>query len=232
MTRLGFVTGLRREAAILETASRDLPDAMQPLLYCGGAHADRAHAGALSLIEAGAGALVSFGIAGGLVPELPAGSLILASTIQILGKASLEVDLKWRDRLCQRIGANIKPQLGEMVGSHVVVQTTDDKARLFDKTQCLAVDMESHAVARVASEHALPFLVVRAIADTAAMAIPNAALAGIGTGGETRAFAALRQATLVPWEWPALLRLGGAHQKALSVLRRTVYLAGVDLAYE
>ena len=232
MTRLGFVTGLRGEAAIIEAAFRSLPETIRPLLYCGGAHTDRAQTGALRLVEAGAGALVSFGIAGGLAPGLVSGSLILASTIQVAGEPSLGVDLEWRDRLCERIGAAIEPQLGEMVGSHVVVQTTDDKARLFGETPGLAVDMESHAVARVARERALPFLVVRAIADTAAMPIPNAALAGVGPGGETRAFAVLKQAAFAPWEWPELLRLGGAHQKALGVLRRTVRLAGANLAYE
>ena len=232
MTRLGFVIGLRREAAIIEAASRNLPEATRPLLYCGGAHTDRAQAGALRLVEAGAGALVSFGIAGGLAPRLVPGSLILASTIQVAGEPSLGVDLKWRGRLCERLGAAIEPQLGEMVGSHTVVQTADEKTRLFGETLGLAVDMESHAVARVARDHALPFLVVRAIADTATMPIPNAALAGVGLGGETRAFAVLKQAAFTPWEWPARLRLAGAHQKALGALQRTVRLAGINLAFE
>ena len=96
----------------------------------------------------------------------------------------------------------------------------------------LAVDMESHVVAKVAREHGLPFLVVRAVADTAAMTVPNAALAGVGPAGETRVFAVLERAAVVPGEWLTLLRLAGAHRKALGVLRRTVRIAGLNLAFE
>ncbi|MCE2510492.1 MAG: nucleoside phosphorylase [Alphaproteobacteria bacterium] len=232
MTRLGFVTGLRREAAILEAASRGLPEEARPLICCGGAHTERAGTGALRLVEAGAGALISFGIAGGLAPSLASGSLVLASAVQVPGKASFDVEPAWRERLCRRLSAAMTPQLGEVVGSHRVVQSVDDKARLYGETLGLAVDMESHAVAQVARERALPFLVVRAVADTASMPIPSPALHGVGPRGEMRPFAVLGRAVFAPSEWPALLRLSGAHQKALGALRDVVRIAGIDLAFE
>ncbi|MGB1547105.1 MAG: phosphorylase [Alphaproteobacteria bacterium] len=232
MTRLGFVTGLRREATILEAAFRDLPEEDRPLLYCGGAHTERAGAGTTRLIEQGAGALISFGIAGGLAPALVPGNLVLASAVRISGEGSFDVDLAWRERLCNRLGTAMTPHLGEMVGSHRVVQTVGDKARLYGETSSLAVDMESHAVAQVARERALPFLIVRAVADTASMPIPKAALYGIGPKGEARPLAVLKKASLTPSEWPALIHLAGAHQKALGTLRRIVRIAGVRLAFE
>ena len=75
--KVGFVTGLAVEASVLR---RDLAAGAQgscgeALIACAGASTRRAHLEAERLIEAGAGALVSFGIAGGLDPGLAPGAL-------------------------------------------------------------------------------------------------------------------------------------------------------------
>ncbi len=232
MTRLGFITGLRTEAAVVDVASEALPVAHRPLILCGGANTASAQAGALRLLEEGAGALVSFGIAGGLAPELGSGSLVLASAIQLAGEPSLGVDLAWRDRLCARLRGHLVPALGEIAGSDRVIQTVDAKKTLFGETMAQAVDMESHAVARVAQARGVPCLIVRAIADPAHAAIPDVALAGVGPGGEALPLAVMQRAALAPWVWPALFRLGGAHRKAHATLRTLIDVAGVDLAFE
>jgi len=232
VTRLGFITGLRTEAAIVEAASETLSQPHRPLIHCGGAHAGRAQAGALRLIEEGAGALVSFGIAGGLAPELASGSLVLASTVRLVGEPLLNIDLAWRDRLCARVRGAFHPELGGIAGSDTVLQTVGEKKGLFEATHALAVDMESHVVARVARDCGIPFLVVRAIADAANATIPDVALAGVGKKGEALPLAVLRRAAFSPQTWPALVRLGRSHKKAHDALRRLLGVAGVSLAFE
>jgi len=232
VTRIGFITGLRSEAAIVDAASEALSRLHRPLIHCGGAHAGRARAGALRLIEEGAGALVSFGIAGGLAPKLASGSLVLASAVQRAGESPLNIDFAWRDRLCARVGGDFNPEFGDIAGSDTVLQTVDEKKGLFEATLALAVDMESHVVAEVARDCGVPFLVVRAIADAAHATIPDVALVGVGKKGEALPLAVLRRAAFSPRTWPALLRLGGSHKKAHDALRRFLGVAGVGLAFE
>lgn len=230
--RLGFVTGLRSEAVIVEAAAREAPEETRPLLFCAGVRSGRTEAGIRRLVADGAGALVSFGIAGGLVPGLSPGRLVLASAVQTAGGPSYGVDIAWRGRLLARLAGALEPALGELAGSDVVLRTAEEKSRLHGQTAALAVDMESHVLARVAQERGLPCLVVRTIADPAGAGVPASALVGIGPMGETRPFAVLKQAALTPWEWPALLRLGRSHHLALGTLRRLIGLAGVGLAFE
>ena len=118
-----------------------------------------------------------------------------------------------------------------MVGSHVVVQTTDDKARLFDKTQCLAVDMESHAVAQVAAEVGLPFIAVRAISDPAGRDVPKWVLHCLSGEGDVDYQSLILALARRPWALPALIALAGNSKKAFGALRRVARAAGPSLGF-
>jgi hypothetical protein len=79
--------------------------------------------------------------------------------------------------------------------------------------------MESSAVAEVASAGQVPFLVVRAIVDTAQDALPEVALSAAGTG-EDRLRLGRLLATLArtPAELPALIRLAHRYRTASRAL--------------
>lgn len=51
-------------------------------------------------------------------------------------------------------------------------------------TGAVALDMESIAIAKIAMEHSLPFLVIRVIADTVNMNLPQAINYSLNTQGE------------------------------------------------
>jgi hypothetical protein len=89
---------------------------------------------------------------------------------------------------------------------------------LHEATHALAVDMESGAVARAAARYALPFAVLRAVADVASEAIPRAA--AITPSGEPDIPRVLRGLLRRPWELPALIRLGRASAAAHAALRQ------------
>jgi len=97
--------------------------------------------------------------------------------------------------------------------------STAAKALAFSQTGAVAADMESSAVAEVASAARVPFLVVRAIVDTAQDALPEVALSAAGAGEERLRLSRLL-ATLArtPGELPALIRLAHRYRTASRAL--------------
>ena len=69
------------------------------LVAVSGMGAAAAEAAAAKLIEAGASALMSFGLAGGLDPALPAGSMIFPSEVISRDGSGVPTASDWRERL-------------------------------------------------------------------------------------------------------------------------------------
>jgi hopanoid-associated phosphorylase len=176
---------------------------------------------ALQLIAQGCDALLSFGIGGGLDPELAPGSLILAETVICPDGSLHTTDRPWRNRLYQTL-APLEPIMGVVVGSDVALSGPTAKRLLRQKTGAILVDMESQAVAKAASAHGLPFMVLRAVADPAWRGLPQSALVGLDEAGNPRISAVLGQLLRRPWELPALIRLGLDSRAAHETLRQTV----------
>jgi adenosylhomocysteine nucleosidase len=107
-------------------------------------------------------ALVSAGFAGGLDPGLARGSVVRASRVIRAGDVT-PIDLA-------RLESTVTPLLIASVDA--VVATVDAKRDLAARTGACAVDMETHAVARVASAAGLPCHSVRVISDAADESLP------------------------------------------------------------
>jgi nucleoside phosphorylase len=82
---------------------------------------------------------------------------------------------------------------GPIMGVNAVVSDPADKRKLHTFTRAVAVDMESHLVARLADAHGLAFAAVRAIIDPAHRPVPPAALLAMAPGGSTDVSAMLRE---------------------------------------
>lgn len=225
MTRLGIVTGLLREAEIIARAAGALPEEARPLVFCAGGSNRRAQQGAMSLAEQGVAGLLSFGVAGGLDPTLGPGSLMVADRVVSREGTTFETDKAWRQRISTELGGGARHGSGAIAGVDHAITTIDQKAMLRQATAAGAVDMESLGVARAAAELGLPFLVIRAIADTARHGVPGAALAGLRPDGSVRVRSVLAGIVHAPWEIPGLVRLARADQKALEALRRVALFA-------
>jgi adenosylhomocysteine nucleosidase len=197
---------------------------------CSGGSAERARSEAERLVAEGAAALVSFGLAGGLAPGLRAGDLLLPEIVRSAGGASWPVDPVWRERVLARLTrGGLEPKAGALVGSDRVVATASDKGALLEAIGALAVDMESHAVAAIASEAKVPFLVMRAIADPADQVVPQVALEALRPDGGIRIRATFGGLLRQPGELIALSRLARQSATALAALRRGARLAGPRL---
>src|SRR5262252_9016719 len=113
-------------------------------------------------ISAGCRSIISFGVAGGLAPDLLPGDCVVASAI-IDYPAVRPTDPLWSRKLAEMIpGA----RHGAILGANSVVSDPADKHKLHTFTRAVAVDMESHLVARLADAHGLTFAAVRVRSST------------------------------------------------------------------
>ncbi len=222
MTVSGVLVGMKTEAACLAPLGHVVTVA------CSGARAELARARAEALVAGGAAALISFGIAGALVPGLAPGTLLLPRAVVVPGRGEWPATPVWHQRLLElAAAAGLALQGGvTMAGSDGAVTGAAGKAALARASGAAAVDMESHILAAVAARHGLPFLMLRAIADPAERGIPAPALAGLGPDGETRPGAVALRLLEAPWTLPALLRLAGDSKAGLEALGIAVSALG------
>lgn len=209
--RVGFVVGLAAEARLLSP----LPC---PVAIGGGTPAG-ARAAAERLAAEGATALVSFGLAGGLDPALPAGTLLVPVAVFSRG-----IRLAADPALAAGLGGVTRQAL---VATEEIVATPTAKARLWRETGCAGVDLESGAVAEVARDRGVPFAVLRAICDPGKRGLPPAALAALDPAGSIaigRVLAALARHPGQIFALLALAREAAAARQALAA--RVAALAG------
>jgi adenosylhomocysteine nucleosidase len=154
-------------------------------------------------IRRGCRSVVSFGVAGGLSPNLRPGDWIIASSIVDAEKRH-KTDEEWSRRLRSAVpGARFAP----VAGTDVPISHPSAKREWHARTGAVAVDMESHVVARMAAEQGLPFAAVRVVVDPAHRAVPEAALAGMRSDGATDAPAVLRALVAAPSQTLGLMRV-------------------------
>jgi hopanoid-associated phosphorylase len=219
---VGVVTGLRAEARCLRR--------LNLRIACTGGSSERARAEAARLVSEGAAGLVSFGLAGGLAPELRPGDLLLPESVAAPDGPAVAADAPWRERLRVVLkGGGLGATGGALAGSDRIVATTSEKRSLLETTGALAVDMESHAIAAVARDARVPFVILRAVADPHDRVIPQAALEALRPDGRVHLPSVLGGVIREPRQLLALLRLGRDTAAALATLRRAALLAGPAL---
>ena len=213
----GIVTGLRAEAAIARRCAR--------LVASTGGHPAEAETKAGDLIDRGAVALVSFGIAGGLSPELAPGAIVVATGV-VVRNATIATDAAWCARLVAALPGAVA---GIVLGGDRVIGRATQKAELFRRTGALAVDLESGGVARVAAHARIPFVVVRAVADAATSDLPAAALVGLNRRGGIDVAAVFGSLWREPGQVARLFATARDTRAAFSALRQGARRLGVDL---
>lgn len=225
LTRLGIVTGLAFEAAIADNAAPPARDDTR-LVRVTGASAARARTEATALIVAGADALLSFGLAGGLDPALDPGDMVIANTVFGPRGTTYPADTAWRDRLVGSLQPLSGTIVADILGSETALTTAGAKAEARRATAAAAVDMESHVVAAVAIEAGKPFMALRAIADTSVRGIPKWSLGAVGPDGRVGVGRGLLGLMVRPGEIGSLARLARDVGRARRTLRRVAAFAG------
>lgn len=220
---LGIVTALEMERRWIGSTDDSV------FIDVGGIGRSRAEAAAARLLNRGASALVSFGIAGGLDPSLEPGTVVVPEVVIEASGDRKQTDAGWRHRLLTRISRGVSTSSGPILHAEEVVTTPAHKRELHDRWDAVAVDMESVGVARVAEDAGVPWLVVRAVGDAADHELPRPVTRVSDAGGRLR-IAAILGLALQPGLWPALITLGRANAAAGRSMRRVWTAAGPDLA--
>jgi adenosylhomocysteine nucleosidase len=188
------------------------------LLIHSGAGAENAQKAAELAVEKGATQLMSWGCAAALSPDLKMGDLVLAESLIDSNGQEISVNATWHQHAKKVLGSEITAYRGALIASKKVVSTAQEKQAIFEKTGAIALDMESGAIAKVATHYALPFLVIRAIADPASMDLPNALENALNEKGEVAITRILKSLVLNPKEIPHLIQVGQYFQLAKKTL--------------
>lgn len=214
---IAIICGLKSEAAAVRRAVDD--DKIR--IGVSGANAARAEATAALHCRAGAKAVISIGVSGGLDPALASGDLLIGKEIIAQDGAVYKAD----GHLTTLVQAMLPPELvlaGALFGADRIVDSAEEKAALYARHHCLAVDMESHGAAKAAAQSGVPFLAIRAVADPASRALPEAALNAVAPDGSTQVLKTLGAALRDPKQFPALISLGADSAKALKTINSQV----------
>ena len=204
--RPGVVTGLQAEARLAAP--------LGPAEAGGGLPPGAAMA-AERLVAAGATALVSFGLCGGLDPALHPGALVVPRAVLTAGgryAADPNLSAALGDWSCEALFAG-----------DAAAADPETKRRLFRTSGAAAIDLESGAVAVVAGRAGIPFAVLRAVCDPANAGLPPVALAALDADGRISVWNVARSLLREPGQLPALIALGRAAKAARAALLHRVH---------
>jgi adenosylhomocysteine nucleosidase len=236
LSTAGVVVALDMEARSLGSRTRRRDGLFEigdgTLVAVSGMGRAAAVAAAGALVDAGATALVSWGLAGGLDPRLQAGTICLPGVVVARDGARFATDVHWREILAAAISQHLRVVSGTLLTSAVAIEDVAAKAAAFAATGAIAVDIESAGVAQIAASKRLPFVAVRAIVDTAGDTLPRAVMAA-GTEGRVRLARLLFGIVRSPREIAPVMRLAQRYRaaiRALGAVARTGALAPLAFA--
>jgi adenosylhomocysteine nucleosidase len=222
---LGIVVSLPRELRGLTRqpipvgAWRAITDST--LVALSGMGAERAQRAGAVLISQGAKALLSWGCAAALADCIAPGSLIIPERIIGASGEIHKVDTAWHQRLYKSLERKHPVLTAPLVESDAVMKTAAQKRVLARRTQAVAADMESAAQARLAQQHGLPFVAIRAIVDTVSTDIPDNVLKALDPQGDISVWKLLSSSYLAPADWIKILQLGIQFSAAQRTLKKT-----------
>ncbi len=190
-------------------------------------HAVELRAALQAAILRGVEGIISFGIAGGLAPDLTAGDWVVASRVRH-GDQVFPTDKNWTRNLLSAIPHAV---YAEIAGADELIMTAVHKRDIHTRSGAVAVDMESHIAAKVAFESGIPFVACRAIIDAADRTLPPAAAVGLRPDGKPDLPAVLRSVMQRPDQIPDLIRTALDAHVARRALRLGRKQLGAALAF-
>jgi adenosylhomocysteine nucleosidase len=160
--------------------------------------------------------LVSFGLAGGLAPELRAGTVVVSGEVVSEGHHwAIEPSIR---RQLSQFARSIGAIEGLILGASSILATRAEKERAWATTGALAVDLESEIVARTATALGIPFIVLRSIADCARRDLPPASLVPLTADGKPDLLKVFSAVLRRPLQIGAMIGLARETAVALSAL--------------
>jgi len=231
MTRsriVGVVTALPREAEVLTHAATPILHPISvtsELSVCrGGVGGSGAEVACHLLLQAGATALVSWGVAAGLHPALMPGTLVVSAQVVTAAASgatwtapATSVSRQWAERVAAGLRSRAMVSPGPIAYAGGILETKEAKLGL-THTGAVAADMETMAVATVAEAKRVPWIALRAIADSLDVALPAGVLNAVDATGRVHAGRLLMALARHPSELLALPAVARGFEAALRAL--------------
>jgi adenosylhomocysteine nucleosidase len=215
-SRLLFISGLKREAAIARAADA--------LAICGDGETLRAK---LAEVTTPFRLMISFGLCGGLDPALRSGDVVIGTRV-LAGGASLIADESVARELAARLGAaGERVSVGAVAGVDAPVLTRGAKTELRNATMAVGVDMESQIAARFAADHSAPFAVLRVVSDPAGRDVPPLVTKAVRSDGSIDLGAVVSVLVRSPAQTPGTISAARDSAIAFAALRRCRRLSGL-----
>jgi adenosylhomocysteine nucleosidase len=200
---VAILTAIPEELAAIRRA---VPESRAVVLTATGDGPKRAASGAATFLERHRpSAVFGAGLAGALSPGLSVGDIVASRRVRFEVGDAATPDPGLLERA---LAAGARPATLVTVDRPIV--STAVKAVLASTEpggDPLVVDMESAAWAREAAARGIPYVVVRAVSDTADEALPAFLAEALGTDGSIRRGEVARRALLEPSSWGTLLRM-------------------------
>ncbi len=156
---------------------------------------------------------IAAGFAGALKPEHRIGSILVADTVQQIGKAKTMQSSRRLVFAARNDGAFHSKMF---LTSDSVIRSAAEKAQLAPFGD--AVDMESFAILAAAHEHKISAVAIRVISDTSTRDMPVFLDTLIDDEGRVRIGGVVRKIVRHPIHLPALIRLGRDSRTAAEAL--------------
>ena len=181
------------------------------------------------LLDAGATALLSWGSASALEPALHPGSVALPREIIGIDGLRIAVSGDWHERVRRRLMGELATHITPLAETPTVLAAPEQKLNVARERGATAADMESAALARLAQRSGVPFLAVRAIADSCDMTLPAWLLETLDEFGRPHAADFCTGLFRHPGDIGSLMRLALAFRAATATLSLVRARAGSDL---
>lgn len=213
LTIVGVVTGLEFEADVVRRHAR-FAGVADHVHVAAGLGRERARRAAEDLVAQGATALLSFGIAGGLAPNIACETAVVATAIKAENMETVVCSAAWTARLADALRSSLPFTQGELAYAPIILITSLDKSGTFAATNALAADMESYGVGEAALKTGVAFTAVRVVADTAGEQLPEIALHAMAPNGSLKLMETLSRIVRNPGQIAGLIRLGRSTARA------------------
>ena len=165
----------------------------------GGSRAQRATA---ALLDAHAPRwIVSTGFCGALVPDLKIGQIVVANQVANVAGDSLKIDLGMTSNVSHGL------HVGKTLTVDHMVRSVQEKIRLAELSQAIAVDMETFEIARLCQDRKTRFMAIRAVSDDLSADLPAEVLSLVGETGSVRIGAVIGALWKRPGSYKEMWRL-------------------------
>ena len=168
----------------------------------------------LRLLKKGCTQLISWGCAAGLADDLSAGDLCLPKQLITENQQHFLVHAEWQQQTASLL-AELQPiHSGPLTASSSIVCSSRKKKVIHQSSGAIVLDMESTAIAKVAEQRQIPYLVIRVIADTVNMNLPAAITKSMDETGQINNNKLALNIITNPLQIPDLIKLGLHFQSA------------------